>query len=202
MHPPLITLESIQIASPCRADWNAMQPIRGNNCIRFCPGCGKNVYNLSGMTRDEAMHLLEEKEGKLCVRLRRRADGTVITSDCPVGQAAQKKRGAVAGLFVTVAGMATAFFGVATILFNRSVDVPQTNVRAPKLLLPKVLAPNIPLRRVVMPVVRVPNPNSLYKWVNIGHIWRGSHGRYSSTTSDHCSYRNSVNAPLDSTQWI
>src|SRR5260370_15414772 len=45
----------------------------------------KNVYNLSEMTRREAEALVREKEGQLCARLYRRADGTILTSNCPAG---------------------------------------------------------------------------------------------------------------------
>ena len=78
----MISLEQIQVASPCHADWDGMT---GTEQVRFCQGCRKNVYNLSAMTHDEAQALVEEKEGRLCVRFYRRADGTMLTQDCPVG---------------------------------------------------------------------------------------------------------------------
>lgn len=81
-----IPLDSIQVASPCQADWNAMS---GDEQARFCQSCHKHVYNLSEMTRDEAQQLILEKEGKLCVRFYQRADGTLITNNCPVGLAAE-----------------------------------------------------------------------------------------------------------------
>ena len=37
------------------------------------------------MTTAEAAALIRDREGALCVRLFRRTDGTVLTSDCPVG---------------------------------------------------------------------------------------------------------------------
>ncbi|HWE30360.1 MAG TPA: hypothetical protein VHB97_20280 [Polyangia bacterium] len=77
-----VVLENIRIATPCAADWDDM---RGDDRVRFCGKCDKNVYNLSAMTRDEGEALVREKEGRLCVRLYQRADGTVITNDCPVG---------------------------------------------------------------------------------------------------------------------
>jgi hypothetical protein len=93
----IYTLNNISIASPCPADWNEM---RGNAQVRFCDHCNLNVYNLSGMSQESAEALLMEKQGTpLCVRLYRRADGTVITQDCPVGlqvlhrQALQKLNG-------------------------------------------------------------------------------------------------------------
>jgi hypothetical protein len=76
------SLEQIEIASPCSADWNEMT---GSDQVRFCGSCQLNVYNLSAMTRQQAETLFQEKEGRLCVRLYKRQDGTVITQDCPVG---------------------------------------------------------------------------------------------------------------------
>jgi hypothetical protein len=75
-------LDQIKIASPCSADWEQME---GNNRVRFCSECKKNVFNLSAMTRRDAEALLQETNGNLCTRLFRRADGTVLTDDCPVG---------------------------------------------------------------------------------------------------------------------
>ncbi len=82
-------LENIKIASPCRADWNEMI---GSERRRFCGECQLNVYNLSGMSRDEAENLLLNAEGRVCVRFYKRADGSVLTQDCPVGWRAIKRR--------------------------------------------------------------------------------------------------------------
>ena len=82
-------LNNIKVASPCPADWNEMY---GDNRKRFCGDCKLNVYNLSGMTRDEAEALIINAEGRLCVRFYRRADGSVLTADCPVGWAKVKHR--------------------------------------------------------------------------------------------------------------
>lgn len=82
-------LEQIKIASPCKADWNEMH---GDERRRFCGECQLNVYNLSGMSREDAESLLIQSEGRLCVRFYKRADGTVLTKDCPVGWQALKQR--------------------------------------------------------------------------------------------------------------
>jgi hypothetical protein len=74
-----VSLEVIDIATPCPADWDAM---RGGDRVRFCGHCSLNVYNLSAMPRGEAERLVRETEGRVCVRLYRRADGTVVTADC------------------------------------------------------------------------------------------------------------------------
>ena len=62
----------------------------GDDRRRFCSQCKLNVYNLSGMTRDEAEQLVMNSEGRLCVRFFRRKDGTVLTQDCPAGNFAEQ----------------------------------------------------------------------------------------------------------------
>ena len=75
-------LNNVRVAAPCSADWDLMI---GNELSRFCGHCNLNVYNLSGMTRSEAEHLIANNEGRLCVRFYRRADGSILTKNCPVG---------------------------------------------------------------------------------------------------------------------
>ena len=82
-------LDNIGIASPCRVDWNTMT---GDERVRLCSQCDKNVYNLSGMTRDEAQALIVEKNGKLCVSYFQRGDGTILLADCTIGKAAARRR--------------------------------------------------------------------------------------------------------------
>ena len=82
MVPQINSLNVIDVAAPCPADWNAMT---GDERVRHCAQCDMNVYNLSEMTKDESLRLINEREGRLCVQFYRRADGTVITRDCPVG---------------------------------------------------------------------------------------------------------------------
>ena len=77
-------LDDVAIASPCSADWAQMS---GDARSRFCGACRKHVYDLSAMTRAQAVRTIVEKEGRLCARLYRRADGTVLTADCPRGLA-------------------------------------------------------------------------------------------------------------------
>lgn len=93
-------LDRLEIASPCSADWDKMF---GNERKRFCAECRLNVYNIAEMTQLDAENLILRSEGRLCLRLYKRADGTVITKNCPVGWARVKRRmtrvsGAVAGL--------------------------------------------------------------------------------------------------------
>lgn len=99
-------LDNVSIATPCSADWDAMS---GDERVRFCGECSLHVYNLSAMTRDEAEALLAKKEGRLCVRLYKRADGTVITQDCPRGLERVRRRMRI--IATAVAGMLSAYVG-------------------------------------------------------------------------------------------
>src|SRR6202142_1811954 len=65
--PP--SLDNLRMASPCKADWDGML---GNDRVRFCAQCGKSVYNLSDMAREEAEAFLREVEAAPCVRFFRR----------------------------------------------------------------------------------------------------------------------------------
>jgi hypothetical protein len=69
--------------------------------------CRLNVFNLSGMTREEAEALIRSKEGRLCVRFFKRDDGTVLTQDCPVGFPARARRSLAVAL-ASVSALASA----------------------------------------------------------------------------------------------
>src|SRR5690606_19626074 len=95
-------LDNIQLATPCTMLWEDMT---GTDRVRHCAACNKNVFNLSDMKRVEAINFVRVSEGKACVRFYRRADGTVLTSDCPVGLAMvarRAKRSALAMLAASV----------------------------------------------------------------------------------------------------
>ena len=89
MTKPASALDLVQVASPCHVSWNEMT---GDDRQRFCRQCNLHVYDLSGMTRDEAESFVAGASGRTCVRLFRRADGTVLTRDCPVGLRAMRLR--------------------------------------------------------------------------------------------------------------
>jgi len=122
----------------------------GNERKRFCGDCKLNVYNLSGMTRKEAESLLEQSEGRLCVRYYRRADGTILTKDCPVGWARVKRR---ASLIATAAlSMIVTFIAglSALAMLSRKVDI---GVR-----LPIPFATPTPKYEPLMGAVALPSP--------------------------------------------
>src|SRR5678815_339909 len=78
----LSVLDRVGVASPCTVDWNDMT---GDDRVRHCGQCRLQVYNLSAMTADQAVAFVTEREGRTCIRFYRRADGTMLTQDCPVG---------------------------------------------------------------------------------------------------------------------
>ena len=69
-------LNSIQVKDPCSQDWNKMF---GNDEVRFCEHCVKNVHDLSAMTRKKAEALAARSKGGICVRYIRRPDGEIQT---------------------------------------------------------------------------------------------------------------------------
>jgi hypothetical protein len=106
-------LDRVEIASPCPARWEDMA---GDDRVRHCAECNLKVHNISTMARDEAEALVRGSVGeRMCVRLYRRADGTILTQDCPVGlarvrRAARRALVRVAALvgLVSVTGVAGA----------------------------------------------------------------------------------------------
>ncbi|MEO8649752.1 MAG: hypothetical protein ABI539_11360 [Acidobacteriota bacterium] len=129
-------LKNIKIASTCSAGWDQMF---GDERKRFCGECKLNVYNLSGMTSYDAENLLRNSEGRMCVRFYQRADGTILTKDCPVGWARLKKRISTAATAVV-----SMLLAVLTGLFFVSL----------------VTRPRVTVRKVVMPLIE-PEPRPM-----------------------------------------
>ncbi len=82
-------VNKLRVASPCSIGWETMT---GDERVRRCHACQLNIYNTAEMTASEVQTLIENREGRLCIRMYRRADGTVLTKDCPVGLRAVRKR--------------------------------------------------------------------------------------------------------------
>lgn len=113
-------VNKLRVATPCPANWNAM---RGDNKIRFCDSCNLNVYNFSEMTSEEIKGLIAKAEGRICGKIYRRADGTLLTQDCPVGVRGYYKRTA------RFAGAAlTAILGLFSVSFAQSKTDDSTQI--------------------------------------------------------------------------
>lgn len=80
-------LDMVEIAIPCQVPWDSMP---GDEQVRHCGQCKQNVYNVSSLTRAEAMRLVG---ARACLRIYRRPDNTVITSDCRERLRAARKKG-------------------------------------------------------------------------------------------------------------
>jgi hypothetical protein len=94
-HLPVIAsdrdvVDRIEIPVPCTVPWDSM---RGDEAVRHCGRCKQQVYNLASFTRAEAVQLLTERSGRVCLRIFRRPDGTVLTSDCRERLRAARRRG-------------------------------------------------------------------------------------------------------------
>jgi hypothetical protein len=86
-------VDEIEIQSPCTVAWDEMRPAGGDGRVRFCGQCRQNVYNVEAMSRGEARRLVAMREGRVCVRILRRPDGTVVTADCWARLRAARRRG-------------------------------------------------------------------------------------------------------------
>lgn len=64
------------IAKPCEESWTAME---GSHRERHCQLCDKQVHNFAAMTPREIEKLVLKSDGKLCARITRREDGSLVT---------------------------------------------------------------------------------------------------------------------------
>jgi len=104
----------LAVGSPCRESWERMT---GNERVRFCGACHKKVFNLSNLSEREIGELLGSGRERPCVRFYQRADGTVMTADCPVGR---RRR-----WLTRLAGVAgTLLLGLAGVLLGQSDPSP------------------------------------------------------------------------------
>jgi hypothetical protein len=86
--------------------------MEGDERVRFCASCQQHVYNLSALTRAEAEAIVRQRETeRVCIGFYRRADGTVMTADCPLGlkalktlRAAHRRGRLIAAAAVTLLG--------------------------------------------------------------------------------------------------
>ncbi|MBL8910159.1 MAG: hypothetical protein JNM17_05570 [Archangium sp.] len=85
----------IRIASPCTEDWASMS---GDERVRHCAKCKLNVFNTREMSEDDvrAMLIAKSNGGRVCARVYRRRDGTILTKDCPTGVAAIRRKAVMA----------------------------------------------------------------------------------------------------------
>ena len=102
----------------------------GDERARLCRLCNLHVYNISEMTRGEAYALMAKSEGRICARLVRRSDGTVITRDCPVGLRAIRRRVArtATTVFAAIMTLGASVAGQKPSKADKSSCVPQVKI--------------------------------------------------------------------------
>ena len=78
----------------------------GDERTRFCDLCKLNVHNIAALTASEVEELVIETQGRLCGKIYQRADGTILTKDCPVGLRTHRRRvaGFAGAVFAAVLG--------------------------------------------------------------------------------------------------
>lgn len=105
-----VNINKLNIAAPCHISWENMS---GDEKVRFCQFCQLNVYNFSEMTNPEIEKLILKKEGRICGKLYKRMDGTIITQNCPTGLKAARKRlsSKVSVIFAAILGFCTVALG-------------------------------------------------------------------------------------------
>ncbi len=100
-------LTSDPIQKPCDADWEEM---RGDDKVRRCDACDRDVYAISKMTELEAeLRLLNSSDALPCIRYARDADGSVIhVAELVRSTYAANRPGASARAFVVASALGTA----------------------------------------------------------------------------------------------
>jgi hypothetical protein len=103
-------LPTWRIASPCSEPWEGMT---GDDRVRRCARCDQNVFNLSALSRLQAEALLESFSAQLCTTYFQRADGTVLTADCPEARWLKLRRRVSSATAVAAASLLTLWTSVA-----------------------------------------------------------------------------------------
>jgi len=105
--------------------------MEGDDRVRFCCACSKNVYDLSAMSEDEAeaflaLHLDDQDA---CVRLYRRPDGRILTSDCPRGAGTRHARRVAFGVTTAVCAAGAIAAAVGNAHVPRAHGLPRSTAR-------------------------------------------------------------------------
>lgn len=136
-------LEAFDVPQPCAVAWESM---RGTAAVRECARCGRQIHNLSALTRAEAEQLLSGGE-RICVRLVRTADRSIVTAEPPLLFAPSRRpwTGISVAALAAVLGLSEARASAARSLTPPSV----ANVQAAP-----IPARNVPRNRGVHGTVR------------------------------------------------
>ncbi len=106
------------VASPCPMSFADMT---GDDKVRFCQRCSKNVHNLSNMSKAEAAEVIRKSDGKICAFISRDAKGKILTENCPefLRAARNKLRDRTANI---ASGLAVAGVLPAAFMFSKLIS--------------------------------------------------------------------------------
>jgi hypothetical protein len=164
-------LDMVEIAIPCQVPWDSMP---GDEQVRHCGQCKQNVYNVSSLTRAETMRLVN---ARACLRIYRRPDNTVLTSDCRERLRAARKKGllvfAATLLIVLWAQISAQFVGMMGL--KRLLGGGPT-MGEPAPLPGQIVAPETPVMGAPPPMPTMGEPAPLPE-PKIGELRRPTHGK-------------------------
>ncbi len=106
--PSTVPLHLPHAARACNSSWELMA---GDGRKRRCSNCCQDVYKVEGLARSEALALVTASEGEQA-RLYRRADGTVMTSNCSGSRAAVRRSRVKAAAVAAAAALLIVGLGV------------------------------------------------------------------------------------------
>gem|GEM_PF-6264579 len=86
--------KQITVPSPCSQDWFDMDA-EGEQPARFCNQCQEHVYDISSMTRREALAFMEKHRWQVCVNYEVDEDGEILYAPEPPSRWARQLDGAL-----------------------------------------------------------------------------------------------------------
>ena len=142
----LAVLDHLRIDTPCPVAWEGMP---GDDRTRHCRACDHPVHDVSALTAAEAAALLV---GSItpCVRVHRRADGSVVTRDSAAGRALRVRRVATRILLTAASWAGLAVFTGCREERRVMMGTPAYKIEEP--------APQLPEAPPPRPVTRPPAP--------------------------------------------
>lgn len=75
-------IQSYFVASPCSVSWSDMT---GDEAVRYCGECKLNIHNLSSLSDDQVVALIDRKRSgeRICTYFYRDQSGAIVTDNCP-----------------------------------------------------------------------------------------------------------------------
>ena len=72
----------VQNIFKCPKEWDDLE---GTEQVRFCTGCQTKVYNLRGLSEEEAIQFIEAENGELCALAQYDRSGRIYNGKCEEG---------------------------------------------------------------------------------------------------------------------